>query len=167
MGVLSSHTIRCRGKVSGNGRRLGVHCVSKCRTSRSSAINRVCRGLGYGLRGRGDSSVEANFAGCNPRHSSVRVVVGNGGTETFTSRKRRQDTILSLGLTRTSMLHREVNRRPIVLLSSILSRLSTGERSFLLGRLRKYRIFVAYYRGSGGRRLGSKGVFLLGGKRID
>lgn len=94
--------------------------------------------------------------------------IGKVSVQECNSRKRREATTLSLGLSRVCLIGGGVQSAPILLLSSILSRLSDDERACLLRDVRSVRALVAYAKLSSfiDRRFGVGEIFRIMGKRI-
>lgn len=120
------------------------------------------------LLGTEDESLGLYRAAIKPRESSVLFSISNISVEGCNSRKRREASTLSLGLSRVDLMGGGVGDAPILLLSSILSRLSNGERGCLLGDLDSARAVVAYAKLS--RFMGGEfrisGIFRIIGNRI-
>lgn len=149
---------RVRFHLANKGRQLALACRSD--------VNRVSvrRTLGGGER----ESLQVGDASMNPRESSLYFLSKSLSVEGFNSRKRREATTLSLGLTRVRLIGQVVKSAPVLLLSSILSRLSGGERGCLLSDVRSVRAIVAYAKLSRfmGREFSVGGVFRIGDKRM-
>lgn len=152
-------------KLSNNGRGVDIRCAS----GTGMCLSSPCR-VGSFLLGELEraqhSSVCGGVASVNPRESSLSVGVSNLSTHDFNSRKRRHSSTLSLGLDRSRVVGRVANSRPMVLLSSIVDRLSLAERSCVLGGVDKERIFVAYYSPGAILQLYRNGAFRVGGNKI-
>lgn len=123
---------------------MGLGCVSRIVVSRGATRGRVTRRLRGLCRRRRSRRVGLKAALCKPRHSSVHFLIGRRSIRHFNSRNRRQAATLTIGLTRVSLVGRRANRCPLLLLSSILSRLSSSHRARLLATVRSgIRAFLA------------------------